>query len=465
MDSKLHNDDREEDDDELVFQNLIPEKPANAFQRSIIQIQQHWPPRLSKRPRLLLVTVLSSLLVIFLLFELIHISTRQNSTTDVTINGSVIPKASITQMLPYANSLYVLINQTTSNNGQLEAIDAQTGKLIWSYAHHNTEGIKLLGNILYIQTDTNLVALNATNRKQLWENPTFSDVSSWQADQDVLFTSATDGIVTALNASTGAQLWQANQPSKYWQVDDGIFYTLPTVGSGLRALNAQTGKQLWENPNILYQNIKIDDGQFYLLNTAQQRVQAFDGRTGKILWQLNTHGNYFIYAIQNGILLLSNLQGTFTQVISGQAGKLLWQHSGELNFFAAGSLNQIEVTSQQKNELDILRISDGKILYHILQAATATDNSAYELFSLRNGLAFFLYVTKSDNVQEYSEPKVVAMRMSNGATVWSSQKGAYILPLQNNTIVIKSLSSNSLLSLRADNGQTLWQHTFGTTGN
>src|ERR1700753_636952 len=149
MDNKQHND--TEDDSELIFQNLMPEKPANAFQKNIIRIQHNW----NKRHKLILLTVLSGLLIFSLAFEVLHYLTQRNGITNIPVNNGPIVTANVSQMLSYDSVIYVLTHQISNNNGQLEALNAKTGKLIWSYSQHNTEGIKLVGNILYIQTDTN----------------------------------------------------------------------------------------------------------------------------------------------------------------------------------------------------------------------------------------------------------------------------------------------------------------------
>jgi outer membrane protein assembly factor BamB len=461
MDSKQYND--EGDDHKLVFQDLIPEQPANIWQKSIIQIQQNWPPRWSKRHRLLLLTVFSGILVFFLIFAFIHPSTQQNVTADANTNSSTIAIASSTQMLSYANVIYIVLNQTGNNNSQLEAINAQTGKLVWSYAHNNTEGIKLVGNILYIQTDTSLVALDASNRKLLWQNRTFSDVYHWQADQGILFTTATNGIVTALNASTGAQLWQTQQPVKLWQVDHGIFYTTPASGRGLIVLNEHNGKQLWYNPNISYQEVIIDNGHFYLTNSKQQSLQAFDGRNDRLLWHFDISGKVFGLSVQNGYIFLSDIQKIQVEVLDGQTGKMLWQRPGTLDVPTKDDPNLTVISSAKKKEIEIIRTADGTTLSHFSHTNLVVS-STETLFSIENGIAFFLYYTQNGSVQ-YSDPKVIAIRISDGAPIWSSQESPYITQLQDNTIDVVSISSNSLLVLRANNGQTLWQHSFGAIGN
>lgn len=459
MDSKLPND--EEFDNELVFQNLTPEQPANAFQKSIIHLQDNWPPHWNKRHVFLLLTVLSSLLIFFLVFKFIYPliqqhSTIENGTIQITTSSSAITTTNVAQMLSYNGVIFVLVTQISNNTGKLEALNAQTGKLVWDYSQQNVKEIKLFSYILYIQTDTNIIALDTNTRTPLWETPTLDD--NWQIDQNVLFTVSTNGIVTALNAYTGTKGWQTKQPSSFWQVHNGIFYTTSASGRGLSVLSAYNGQQLWHNANI-NQDLTIDNDTFYLQNNEKQRIQAYDSRTGKIRWQFNTHGKAFTLSAQNGFLLLSDLAETQVEVINGQTGKLLWQRQGILNALIE-SPNQTVVSSVQKNETDIIRTTDGTTLYHFPRSDA--------LLTVENGLAFFIHFTQDTSIHNPANYYIIdieAVRISNGATIWGNQSRIEFPLLQNNTIGIVPIGGNSLLLLRADNGYPIWQHTFDTTGN
>ena len=276
--------------------------------------------------------------------------------------------------------------------------------------------------------------------------------------------------MTALNASTGAQIWATNPPSTFWQVDNGIFYTASTSGLGLSALNAHNGQQLWSNTNIYQgspissaianQDLVINNGHVYLQNSKNQNIQAFDGRNGKMLWQFNAHGKDFTLSAQNSFLLLSDIKGTQVEALNGQTGKLLWQSPGPLMHPAEENPNQTVISSLQKNEIEIIRTSDGTTLYHFPNKGNPNE----ELISIENGIPFFMYSTQNGSSQSVGS-KVIAVRIGNGVTIWSSPDGIYIPQNQNDTIDMVSIKLNSLLSLRADNGHTRWQHTFSITSN
>ena len=448
----------QDDDNTLVFQDLTPEKPANVVQKSIIHLQRHWPPHWNKHHLVLFFTVLSGLLIFFLVMQFIQPATQQNTTTNETLSTNVIVTMNVSQMLAYEKIIYVIKTPLASTVGTLEALNSQTGSLIWKDTQHHTEALKVVGNILYVQTATKLVALDAGNRTQLWEKQTLADNYDWQIDQGILFIAATNGRMTALNAQTGAQLWQNRQQSSFWAVDNGIFYSKPLSGLGLSVLNAYTGTLLWYNPTI-DQDLTINNGMVYLQDGTRQKLEALDGRNGKVRWQISIQGKDFKLSAHDGCLLLSDLVETNVEALNGQTGTFIWQRQGIINSLTEIP-DQTVISSLRREETDIIRTEDGTTLYHFPR----TD----ALLSIKNDLAFFINFGQNTSAHNFLYNYITnidAVSLSTGATLWSNQSREEFPLLQHNTIGIIPISSNSLLLLRDDNGRAIWQHIFDTTGN
>lgn len=448
MSSNFYDD--EDNDNQIVFQDLMPEKPANAFQKRIISLQRHWPSYWNKQRRFILLTVVSSLLVFLVVFEIIHTTTQQPETTHTI--PSTPTMVTVGQILPAEHVIYIIINNPTANIGTLEAINTSSGMLVWRYANHNTEEIKLFGNILYVKTDTDLIALNATTRTQLWDTHASSDFGTWQTDQNILFTSFSNSIITAYNSNTGIQLWQIYEPFGSWKVQDGIFYAILTQHLGLIVLNAHNGTQLWNDTSIS-QNYQlpvmaINRGNLYVQNYQNSTLQAFVGASGKQLWHIDTHGTNSALTATNRYLFLSDATSSQVEVINSQTGKLLWQRQGMLTGLTE-SADQTAISSLLKNETDIIRTADGTILNHILQSVTT-------LLPVDKGIVLCINHTLST---EDISSTVEAIRLSDGATLWSKQVND-IQYLHNNTAIIAADNGNALLLRRTDTGQTLWQDNF-----
>lgn len=458
MNSQMR-DDPGKNSNDLVFQDLTPEQPANQLQKSIIHIQQNWPPRWKRQYLFISLAVLSALLIFFIIFESTHTSTQPSSTVNVLTSGSAIITTSVTQILPYQNVLYVIATQLSSNTGTLEALNAKTGKLLWSDTHHNAQEITLAGDILYLRSGTNIIALNASNRAQMWETQMASDSDKWQINQGILFTTSAKDKLEALDAITGKQLWQIDQMSSQWQVDNNIFYLTASTTLGLTALNAKTGKTLWHNTH-LYQDLTLDNGNFYLQNDATKSIEAYDGSNGTLLWRFPTHGQNLALSVHSGFLALANVEDIQVEVLNDQTGKLLWQRQGNV-FFPLEQPDQSVLSSRQKNETDIVRTIDGTVLYRFPRADA--------LISVENGIAFFLYYPQSDSTQSGGNKffiiNIEAVRISDGVTLWIRQTREEFPQPQNNTIGIVPINNNMLILLRADNGQTIWQYKLDSTAH
>ena len=99
-----------------------------------------------------------------------------------------------------------------------------------------------------------------------------------------------DDVVHALDASTGATLWQ-----RAFGEDTRIAYDASTVyvswQHGLVALDARTGHTRWIAPAgaLVRAPITAGDGVVALADTTNQRIRVFDGADGHLLWQREAH--------------------------------------------------------------------------------------------------------------------------------------------------------------------------------
>lgn len=162
-----------------------------------------------------------------------------------------------------------------ASNGQFYSIDANTGKVLWTFPTRiETLSEPLLNEgVLYVMTGNNtLYALDATNGKQLWlysrqdsSSLSIRGGSKPAFKQGTVYAGFSDGAVVALLASNGSVKWE-KQLSK---------------NKKFRDLNSDP---LLEN-EFLY--IMGYDDQFYCLRSA----------TGELVWKFDKGG----YGIDHGI--------------------------------------------------------------------------------------------------------------------------------------------------------------------
>jgi outer membrane protein assembly factor BamB len=118
------------------------------------------------------------------------------------------------------------------------ALNLATGALIWKHAlvagtNGDVAGASLVGDRLYVDSDTGVYALNATTGAQIWHalsQATFFDspAVTGPVGRQVLVAASTEGSMYALNLVTGATLWtQKPDKSGFWgspAVSQGGFY-------------------------------------------------------------------------------------------------------------------------------------------------------------------------------------------------------------------------------------------------
>jgi outer membrane protein assembly factor BamB len=249
-------------------------------------------------------------------------------------------------------------------NGDLAAVDAETGKPVWTrkLAGHLESSPVAVGGTLYLGTDkTNVVAVRTSDGRVLWQfnspgaikaSPSFHDGRVFVADYE-------SGMF-CLDAKNGKPVWRTNT-SKVPPFGQGGFFSSPAVAFG----RVYAGR---------------DDGTIY----------AFDEKTGKVDWSFPT--NDFVY----GSPAVAKVPGTPPSVYIGSydehfyaldalTGKQRWRydvggavpgtatvigHTAYVSSFKTGETLGIDARTHRKTfELKQAgytpMVSDGRRLYLI----------------------------------------------------------------------------------------------------
>ena len=165
----------------------------------------------------------------------------------------------------------------------LYALNAKTGKLIWSYATGSTVSTPVVvGGVVYATSDQ-VYALNASTGALIWKAP---GASRWApaVSANTVYVSADQ--VYAFNASTGALIWKTPISASAPAVVGNVVY----LGADqVYALNASTGNIIWSYPVASDTTPAIALGTVYV-GAADANVYALNASTGAFLWN---------YAIQD----------------------------------------------------------------------------------------------------------------------------------------------------------------------
>lgn len=207
--------------------------------------------------------------------------------------------------LTYAdNVLYA-----TWSDGHLRAINATTGKEIWNQLLYSSYSSPVVANgVVYVtghafNSPTYLYAVNASNGAIIWKTLVDSDAGITSApvlgNGLVYVDDQFQHHLSAYNTTNGNKSWT-------YTADAAFYYSSPAIANGvlyapsndgiMHALDATTGTQLWSysatgsidsSPavanGVIY--FTTTDGYIYALNTQGQQLWSYTVSTGEYLDQ------------------------------------------------------------------------------------------------------------------------------------------------------------------------------------
>ena len=315
-----------------------------------------------------------------------------------------------------------------------------TNQTTWIAEGTATSSPAVMDGVVYAGFD----AFNATTGAKLW---TFTD--SYNVSGTQYSPAIANGIayvctlnphpavmpsddLYALNATTGAQLWNYTIYSSVAMMGNSWVYTSPNfspvvssgvVYAGSLALNASTGALLWNNQIGYYavsspaivngvDYISVHFGGFYALNAS----------TGETIWRINADAQGSSPAISDGVIYIH--EDGIDQALNASTGINLWT-------FSEGSIGNFPPDYQYP--------------------PSGTSSPA-----IANGV---MYISGILGVGA-GLPITYALNASTGTLLWNSNVGGYSSPaISGGTVYVGS--SDGIYSLNSSTGTTIWQYNTG----
>ena len=241
------------------------------------------------------------------------------------------------------NSPTVIDGVVYANVGSLDALDATTGRVLWSFQMSGDVGTPTVVNsIAYVESfeDQTLHALKANSGSELWSFSAGGDViedSPLVVNGVVYFgTTGSNNKLYALNATTGQVLWtfQTNDEEKYLAdslpvVVNGVVYICSFDGN-FYALDAASGQELWsfqtsgiesviDSPMIAGNIVYVDSSNF---NSVDQTLHALDAKSGQELWSFQTDTPP---TVDNGVVYVGSIANADKfYALDAASGRVLW---------------------------------------------------------------------------------------------------------------------------------------------
>lgn len=318
---------------------------------------------------------------------------------------------------------------TVDHEGVVTALNRQNGKKLWStkitkeisgwigsvvYSfkekdlnHGITGGISYADGLLYIGNYAGeVVALSATNGKEIWRKQLKGEISSVpQTNGQVVAVQTMNGKLFVLDAKTGADMWFFENPPPVLTLrgsaaplvtDSAIFAGF--ANGRLMAFNPSNGLILWEQRMALpkgrseldrmvdiHASPLIKDGILFV-GTYQGRIAAVARGTGGSVWGVDGSTSESLAAADDK-LFVSQSDGKVT-AYSLTSGEQLWQNEKLLRRRLSGpqTFGDYVAVVDFEGYMHVLNQSNGE-----LAARNRVDRKGVRAPMLTDGTTLYVY--------------------------------------------------------------------------
>jgi outer membrane protein assembly factor BamB len=454
---------------------------------------------------------------------------NRNAQPEATPGPSAVASPSLTGFNGVISEHQVYIQ---GNDKSITAYQAETGRVLWHKQFPGSAFMQATDQVLYCyfvttQGKGELEALRAGDGRVMWTYVTLSrpGPSSLRLDGDAIYAGSNAGTIYALQASNGRLRWTFH----YSQASDGPAFPLDAslvvehgiaeirslADDRLHILSARDGREIMRLafPNDNGSPFLQTDGQFIygLPSPGTQNIQVFQATDGKLLWGSQISGEIGAITEDNGLIFLIGTDGS-VRTFRGSDGRVLWDYvpavagttSGEAPVENNGML-YLFLQTPQSNTLVSVRESNGQVTWStpvsgltngqslnltllfadgmvFLQGTTPGEVPTQQLsqvyalqastgkelwyFSLEENTALslsFIFLQASTFYTGQPDGTIEAWRDSDGKHLWSTQTDDFALspwlnPQANPELLFLINESGNLDVLRGSDGQVLWRH-------
>ena len=352
--------------------------------------------------------------------------------TDTTGDATPTPTPPPSNMIIYVNE---------SPSGAFKAINALTGKVIWTLPGTAVTASPLV-DAPYVANGSayvvakNLYAWNIPGGVHIWAVKSFvPPVSPPTASATTVVVGAGDGTVYAMNPLNSALLWkhqvESLAPGATTPTPTGtpiptfaaLGFTRPVIANGnvyitsvndnIYALNLATGALVWSAPaqGSRYASLAVDATNVYASSNADGKVYALNATTGATAWNYPAVTAYSTPVVAGGLVYVGSTDKNL-YALNATTGALSWAYTTrDVLKDAVAVAGGVVYVGAYDGRLYAINATTGKTVW-----AYNTNKPIYTAPSVGNG---FVYVDSSGQT-------LYALATANGSVGWQYNSGTYL---------------------------------------
>ena len=313
----------------------------------------------------------------------------------------------------------------------------------------------------------------APNNNLLWKFFTGPSNSPSLADrlrasptivEGVVYIGSNNSIFYALNATSGATIWQVNVGSVIESsaavVDNVVYVGILWDGHNgyVDAFNATNGALIWQfaTTSGIESSPAVVNGVVYI-GSFNGYVYALNAANGALKWSYLTGGSTFSSpAFVDGVVYIGSNDGK-VYALNADSGALMWSfQTGDHIYASPAVVNNVVYVNTDNGILYALKASDGSKIW---QATFGIGDHADDSPAVANGI---VYIGARNGYYAFDA--------TNGAQIWfftstysQRQFGGYVYssPIVAGNVVYFGSCDNYVFALNAFDGSMIWSYRVG----
>ena len=348
-----------------------------------------------------------------------------------------------------------MMGHDPANSGYSTSTVPETPFRIWTFPNDNKtyEPIRsspvVSEGFLYTST---AVCLDASTGRLIWSNPEFGSYYSPAVSDGVVYLGFY-GLLVALNASTGTEIWRTNLINVYGNIESPS--GAPTVTGGvvyqqgegfLYALKASTGIQLWKYPNAISAMAPaVVDGYVFggtitrYWRPFRSYIYALNASNGKEVWRYHVRTAPSSPAVYDGKVFVGVL-GDGVYALNARTGELVWNHTTDVDYVISPAVayGMVYIGSEDGN-IYALDAATGDSVWNF-----TTEGEVHSSAAVANGV---VYASSNDRY-------LYAINASIGTLIWKFLTiSAPQLVSHNTDMVASPVVANGKIYIGTDEGK------------